>query len=252
VRQQAAARRIIQLKATKMATKHEISAELRTDEGKGASRRLRRSGKVPAVVYGAKQEPVSIQLPHNDTLLASHNEWFYSAILDLTVGGSTQKVLLRDMQRHPFKPQLLHLDFQRVNENEAIRIRVPLHFLNQESSPAGKTSGVVITHELNEVEISCLPKDLPEFIEVDLGALGVGDIVHLSALKLPNGVSIPELKLGKEHDVAVAIAKVMKEEAEAAPAEGDAAAAAPAAGAAAAGKAAPAAKAAPAKDEKKK
>jgi large subunit ribosomal protein L25 len=234
-----------------MATKHEISAELRTDEGKGASRRLRRSGKLPAVVYGAKQEPVSIQLPHNDTLLASHNEWFYSAILDLTIGGSSQKVLLRDLQRHPFKPQLLHIDFQRVNENEAIRIRVPLHFLNQESSPAGKTSGVVITHELNDVEISCLPKDLPEFIEVDLGALGVGDIVHISELKLPPGVTIPELKLGKEHDVAVAIAKEIKEEVEAAPAEGEAAAGAtPAAGAPAA--AAPAAKAAPAKEEKKK
>jgi large subunit ribosomal protein L25 len=234
-----------------MATKHEISAELRTDEGKGASRRLRRSGKLPAVVYGAKQDPVSIQLPHNDTLLASNNEWFYSAILDLTIAGSTQKVLLRDLQRHPFKPQLLHIDFQRVNENEAIRIRVPLHFLNQESSPAGKTSGVVITHELNDVEISCLPKDLPEFIEVDLGALGVGDIVHISELKLPQGVTIPELKLGKEHDVAVAIAKEIKEEVEAAPAEGEAAAGAtPAAGAAAA--AAPAAKAAPAKEEKKK
>src|SRR6187455_1903053 len=163
-----------------MATKHEISAELRTDEGKGASRRLRRSGKLPAVVYGGQAAPVSIQLPHNDTWLASHNEWFYSAILDLSVGGKAQKVLLRDLQRHPFKPQLLHIDFQRVNENEAIRIRVPLHFLNQEVSPAGKTAGVVITHELNDVEISCLPKDLPEFIEVDLGALSVGDIIHIS------------------------------------------------------------------------
>jgi large subunit ribosomal protein L25 len=240
-----------------MATIHEIRAEPRKDEGKGASRRLRLTGKVPAVLYGAKQDPVSIQLDHNTTYMASRHEWFYSAILDLKIEGKTQKVLLRDLQRHPFKPQILHLDFQRISENEAIRIRVPLHFLNQEKSPAGKTSGVVITHELTDVEISCLPRDLPEFIEVDLGTIGVGDIVHLSELKLPAGVSIPELKLGKEHDVAVAIAKEIKEEVEAAPVvEGEApAAGAPAAAAAPAaapGTAPGAAKAAPAKEEKKK
>ena len=202
-----------------MATKHEISAELRTDEGKGASRRLRRSGKVPAVVYGAQQSPVSIQLGHNDTLLASRHEWFYSAILDLTVGGSTQKVLLRDMQRHPFKPQLLHLDFQRVNENEAIRIRVPLHFLNQEKSNAGKTSGVLIMHELNEVEVSCLPGNLPEHIVVDLADLKIGDVLHLSNIHLPAGVEIPALKLGPDHDVAVVVARHSRhaEESDAAP-----------------------------------
>jgi large subunit ribosomal protein L25 len=240
-----------------MATIHEIRAEPRKDEGKGASRRLRLTGKVPAVLYGAKQDPVSIQLDHNTTYMASRHEWFYSAILDLKIEGKTQKVLLRDLQRHPFKPQILHLDFQRISENEAIRIRVPLHFLNQEKSPAGKTSGVVITHELTDVEISCLPRDLPEFIEVDLGTIGVGDIVHLSELKLPAGVSIPELKLGKEHDLAVAIAKEIKEEVEAAPVvEGEVAAAgapaAAAAGAAAPGATPAAAKAAPAKEEKKK
>ncbi|HQY35394.1 MAG TPA: 50S ribosomal protein L25/general stress protein Ctc [Pseudomonadota bacterium] len=239
-----------------MATRHEIPAALRKDEGKGASRRLRRSGKMPAIVYGAKQDPVSIELEHNATYLASHHEWFYSAILDLNLDGTTQKVLLRDLQRHPFKPQLLHIDFQRVSENEAIRIRVPLHFLNQEKSAAGKTSGVVVTHELNDVEISCLPRDLPEFLEVDLGNLEVGGIVHLSDLVLPAGVTIPELKLGKEHDVAVAIAKEIKEEVEEAPAadaEAVAGAAAPAAAAGAPAKAAaPAKTAAPAKDEKKK
>jgi large subunit ribosomal protein L25 len=219
-----------------MATSHNISVHKRDDEGKGASRRLRRSGYVPAVVYGGELKPVSIQIEHKDVWLASQNEWFYSSILDLSLGGDVQKVLLRDMQRHPFKQQVLHLDFQRVNENEAIHIRVPLHFLNQETSPAGKKAGIVITHELNDVEISCLPRDLPEHIEVDLGAIDVGDIVHLSDLKLPSGVEIPELRFGKEHDVAVAIAKEMKEEVEVAPvaAEGEAAAAAPAAGAAAA------------------
>lgn len=213
-----------------MAKTHEIKVEKRNDEGKGASRRLRRAGFVPAIVYGGELQPVSIQLAHKDVWHASQNEWFYSSILDLDLGGDKQKVLLRDMQRHPFKQLVLHLDFQRVNENEAIRVRVPLHFMNQEASPAGKASGVVITHELNEVEIACLPKDLPEFIEIDLSDLKVDDIIHLSGLKLPNGVEIPELRLGKEHDHAVVIAKEMREEVEAAPAA-EAEAAAPAAAA---------------------
>ncbi len=244
-----------------MAVKHEIKAELRKDEGKGASRRLRLAGKVPAIVYGASQDPTSIQLEHQQVEQHAKHEWFYSAIMEMSIGTGSQKVLLRDMQRHPFKPLIMHLDFQRISENEVIRVRVPLHFLNQEKSTAGKTSGVVITHELNDVEIACLPRDLPEYIEVDLSGLDKGDTVHLSALKLPNGVSIPELRLGKEHDVAVVVAREMKEEAEAAAAAD--AAAAPAAGAApaakggaaapaAAGKAAPAAKSAPAKDDKKK
>ena len=218
-----------------MATKHELPAEGRNDEGKGASRRLRRAGKVPAIVYGNSKDPSSIQLDHNTAWLASQHEWFYSAILDLNLDGGTQRVLLRDMQRHPFKAQLLHLDFQRVDENKAIRIRVPLHFLNQEKSPAGKMAGVLISHAITDIEISCLPKDLPEFIEVDLGALSVGDIVHLSDVKLPEGVEIPELRLGKEHDAAVVTAQEMKEEIEAAPVVAEAAAgatgAAPAAGA---------------------
>lgn len=209
-----------------MAKTHEIKVERRNDEGKGASRRLRRAGFVPAIVYGGELKPVSIQIEHKDVWHASQNEWFYSSILDLSLGGDVQKVLLRDMQRHPFKQLVLHLDFQRINENEAIRLRVPLHFLNQDTSPAGKASGVVITHEMNDVEVSCLPKNLPEFIEVDLGALKTGDIVHLSDLKLPSGVEIPELRMGKEHDHAVVIAKEVQEEVEAAPAaEGDVAAA---------------------------
>jgi len=235
-----------------MATTHEIPAESRSVEGKGASRRLRHSGKVPAIVYGSNVPPANIQLDHNTVWLASHNEWFYSAILDLALDGKKEKVLLRDLQRHPFKPQLLHLDFQRVDENKAIRIRVPLHFLNQEKSPAGKMAGVLISHALTDIEISCLPKDLPEFIAVDLNELKVGDIVHVSDLKLPAGVEIPELRLGKEHDAAVVTAQELKQEVEAAPVvEGDAAAAgaAPAAGAPAAGAAAPAAAAK--KEEKK-
>ncbi|WP_454829579.1 50S ribosomal protein L25/general stress protein Ctc [Pseudoxanthomonas wuyuanensis] len=190
-----------------MATTHEIQVQRREDEGKGASRRLRRAGTVPAIVYGGELKPVSIQLNHNEVWLASQNDWFYSSILDLSLNGDIQKVLLRDMQRHPFKQQIMHLDFQRVNENETLRASVPLHFLNEDKSPAGKSAEVVVTHELNEVQISCLPKDLPEFIEVDLAELAVGDVIHLSNIKLPAGVELPELKLGKEHDVAVVIAK---------------------------------------------
>ncbi len=190
-----------------MSTEHKLTATSRKDEGKGASRRLRLTGQVPAIVYGAHKDPQSIQLEHNSVYLASAHEWFFSGIIDLSVDGKVQKVLLRDLQRHPFRPQILHLDFQRVSENEAIHTRIPLHFLNQEKSPAGKTSGVVITHELNEVEISCLPKDLPEFIEVDLSALKEGDVIHLSEVKMPAGVTVADLKLGKEHDIAVVIAR---------------------------------------------
>jgi LSU ribosomal protein L25P len=199
-----------------MATTHEIKVERRTDEGKGASRRLRHAAKIPAIVYGGELKPVSIQIDHEAIWLASQHEWFYSSILDLSLGGDIQKVLLRDMQRHPFKQQIMHLDFQRVNENEALRTAVPLHFIGEDKSPAGKSAEVVVTHELNEVVVECLPKDLPEFIEIDLSNLDVGQIVHLSELKLPAGVTIPELKLGKEHDLAVVIAKHGKEEAEAA------------------------------------
>ena len=195
-----------------MATEHKITATGRKDEGKGASRRLRRAAQIPAIVYGGTAAPQSIQLEHEKTWLASQNEWFYSSILDLELDGKVQKVLLRDMQRHPYKQIIMHLDFQRVDENQALRAKVPLHFLNQEKSVAGKTAGVVVLHEINEVEVSCLPKDLPEFIEIDLADLAVGGIVHLSELKLPKGVEIPELKLGKEHDIAVVIAKHGKEE----------------------------------------
>ena len=196
-----------------MATTHEIKVERRQDEGKGASRRLRHAGKIPAIVYGGELKPVSIQLDHEPVWLASQNEWFYSSILDLSLAGDIQKVLLRDIQRHPYKQLIMHLDFQRVNENEALRTAVPLHFVGEEKSPAGKSAEVVVTHELTEVTVECLPKDLPEHIEIDLSGLNVGDVIHLSDIKLPAGVEIPELKLGKEHDVAVVIAKHGREEA---------------------------------------
>ena len=195
-------------------SEHTIQATRRNVEGKGASRRLRRAASIPAIVYGGSAEPTPIQLDHEKIWLAQQNEWFYSSILTLEVEGKSEQVLLRDMQRHPFKQIIMHLDFQRVSANEALRAKVPLHFLNEDSSPAGKTAGVLVLHELNEVEVSCLPKDLPEFIELDLAKLAVGDIIHLSEISLPKGVELPALKLGKEHDVAVVIAKHAKEEAE--------------------------------------
>lgn len=192
---------------------HIIKATGRNVEGKGASRRLRRAAQLPAIVYGGKSAPQPIQIEHEQIWLASQQEWFYASLLDLEIDGKVEQVLLRDMQRHPFKQLIMHLDFQRVDANEALRTRVQLRFLNEEKSPAGKTSGVVIMHELTEVEISCLPKDLPESIAIDLSELPVGGVVHLSGLKLPAGVEIPALKLGKEYDVAVVVAKHAKEEA---------------------------------------
>ncbi|MCJ0825363.1 50S ribosomal protein L25/general stress protein Ctc [Luteimonas sp. 50] len=195
-------------------SEHKITATSRKDEGKGASRRLRHAGQVPAIIYGGKSEPKSIQLEHERTWLLSQQEWFYASIIDLDVDGKTEKVLLRDMQRHPFKQRIMHLDFQRVSANEAIRVAVPLHFVNAEKSEAGKTAGVVITHELNDVQITCLPGDLPENIEVDLSTLKPGDTVHLSQVKLPKGVEVPELRLGADHDVAVVMARFARTETE--------------------------------------
>ncbi|MDE2224272.1 MAG: 50S ribosomal protein L25/general stress protein Ctc [Xanthomonadaceae bacterium] len=235
-----------------MATIHEITAERRADQGKGASRRLRRDGKVPAVIYGAGFPAENIQFDHLKLSLAARNDWFSSAILDLLVEGNRQKVLLRDVQKHPVKPQLLHLDFLRVDESKPVRVYVSIRFLNKEKSPAAKTSGVVISHNITEVEVSCLPKDLPEHIDLDLAELGLGDVLHLSDLKLPAGVEIPELKLGKEYDHTVVSAQAVREEVEEAPAESAVegaaveGAAAPAAGGDAAAKAA-----APAAGDKK-
>ena len=196
-----------------MAKNHEIKVVQRELQGKGASRRLRGAGQIPAIIYGGDVEPSVIQLNHNEIWLAQQNEWFYSSILDLNLDGKVTKVLLRDMQRHPFKQLILHLDFLRVNENEALTANVPLHFINEDTSPAGKAADVVVTHELKEVSITCLPKDLPESIDVDLADLKAGDVIYLSDIKLPKGVEIPALAQGKDHDDAIVTAKFGKEEA---------------------------------------
>jgi large subunit ribosomal protein L25 len=212
-----------------MAKTHEVPVEFRDVQGKGASRRLRHDDKVPAIIYGGGEAPRMLQLDQTLAYRYSQAEWFYTNILLLKAGDQTQRALLRDIQRHPYKQRLLHIDFQRVTDNEIVKIRVPLHFLHQESSPAGKISGAMILHELNDVEVACLPKDLPEFIEVDLANLNLGDVLHISDLKLPPNVVIPSLKLGKMHDLPVVIAKAPKVEEEAPEAAAAPAAKAPAA-----------------------
>jgi large subunit ribosomal protein L25 len=168
-----------------------VIATTRSAQGTGASRRLRRTGKVPGIVYGSTDAPVNIELDHNDLFHALRKEAFHASILDLEVdGGKATSVLLRDVQMHPFKQQVLHIDFQRVAANTKIHVRVPLHFVNAESSPAVKMSANVVSHVMNDIEVICLPKDLPEFLEIDLGTLEAQGAVHVSDLKLPAGVSV--------------------------------------------------------------
>ncbi|WKE66649.1 50S ribosomal protein L25/general stress protein Ctc [Gallaecimonas kandeliae] len=177
-----------------------FEAELRTDLGKGASRRLRREDKVPAIVYGADKEPVSITLDHNKVIEAQADEGFYTHILTLNIAGEKIEVLAKDMQRHPFKPKVTHIDFLRVDASHKLHTKVPLHFVGEEL--AAKKGGVV-AHHASEVEISCLPKDLPEFVEVNVAGMEVGDTLHLTDLKLPRGVVSVELAKGEDHNQAV-------------------------------------------------
>ncbi len=200
----------------------ELNAEPRTDVGKGASRRLRLTNKVPAIVYGAAREPEMLTLVHHEINHALENEAFYSHILDLKIGGKAQKVVLRDLQRHPNKPQILHVDFQRVSASEKLHMNVPLHFVGDDVAPGVKTDGGIVSHLMNDVEVICLPKDLPEYLEVDLTNLELNQSIHLSELKLPSGVEIPALAQGPEHDMSVVsihLPRAAKEEEEEVPAE---------------------------------
>lgn len=200
-----------------MAIDFVLNAEQRDDQGKGASRRLRRVGRVPGILYGGGQEPEPITLDHNELLRSLEHEAFYSHILTVNVGKSSTQVLLKDLQRHPAKPHILHVDLQRVVADQEVRVHVPLHFLNEKTAPGIKEAGGVVSHHLIEVEVECLPKDLPEYIEVDCGAMDIGDAFHLTDLKLPEGVAIVELLHGdvEEHDqpvVSVHHARVTSEE----------------------------------------
>jgi large subunit ribosomal protein L25 len=177
----------------------EIEAESRSDMGKGASRRLRRDGKVPAIMYGGDENPQSISLLHSEVLKRLDHEAFYSHILTVNVDGKASKAVLRDMQRHPSKPVIMHMDFQRVDENKPIRVHVPLHFIGEDVARGVKAGGMV-SHELIEVEMEVLPHNLPEFIEVDISDLNVGDSLHLTDLNLPESGSLVELARGEGHD----------------------------------------------------
>ncbi len=180
----------------------ELEAASRKDQGKGASRRLRRAGKVPAVIYGGGEEPQSITLQHSEILKRLDHEAFYSHVLSVNVDGKANKAVLRDMQRHPAKPIIMHMDFQRVDEGKPIRVHVPLHFVGEDVSPGAKAGGL-ITHELIEVALDVLPRHLPEFIEVDVSGLNVGESLHLTDLPLPETGSLVELGRGEGHDLPV-------------------------------------------------
>ena len=187
-----------------------LDAEVRTDLGKGASRRLRREDKVPAILYGAGEEPVSLTLEHSKVLQAQEFEAFYSHVLTLNIAGKKVEALVKDMQRHPFKPKVTHIDFLRVDAKQALTTNVPLHFINEDIAPAIKTQGGHAEHHVADVAISCLPANLPEFIEVDLTAVELGQTLHLSDLKLPKGVTLVELAKGADHDQAVVTVKAAK------------------------------------------
>jgi large subunit ribosomal protein L25 len=199
-----------------------VNAELRTDHGKAASRRLRRTGKVPAVLYGGKDPAQQIALSHHEMAKHLETEAFYSHILTLKFDGKEQQAVLKDIQRHPAEPILLHFDFQRVYADVAIRMDVPLHFVGGEKCPGVKADGGVVEHHMSQVTVECLPKDLPEFIEVDLSGMKLNDAIHLSQLKLAPGVTLVDLKHGDPSVAAVHVPRKIEEEApvaEAAPAE---------------------------------
>jgi large subunit ribosomal protein L25 len=180
-----------------------VVATSRNTQGTGASRRLRHTGKVPGVLYGGKSDARAIEVDHNDLYHALRKEKFHASILDMELDGKSERVLLRAFQMHPYRPQVLHIDFQRVAEDQKIHMRVPLHFFGQENSPAVKVAGGLISHVLSEVDVACLPKDLPEFIEVDLSQMEAHHTVRVRDLKLPAGVT-PVLK-GKENPVVAAV-----------------------------------------------
>ena len=175
-----------------------LSAEVRSDYGKGASRRLRKTNKFPGIIYGGKGNPTPISLDHNEMLNSFQHEAFFSHILTLKVDGSEEKAIIKDIQRHPYKQRILHMDFQRVRMDEAISVRVPLHYLNEEACVGVKTDGGALNRVETDIGVSCLPGDLPEYIEVDVLELKLGDSLHLSDVKLPDGVTSTDYTEGDE------------------------------------------------------
>ncbi len=200
-----------------MSDKFDLIAELREDQGKGASRRLRHQGKLPAVIYGAGRPSRALVLDQNKVLHKLENESFYSSILNIKVGDKSQAAILKDLQRHPAKHMIMHMDFQRIVDDVEIKMNVPLHFMNEEDAIGVKDGGGSVSRLMNDVEVSCLPKNLPEYIEVDIAELELDAMLSLSDIKLPKGVEIPMLAQGPEHDHGIVSIHVIK----AAPVEED-------------------------------
>lgn len=207
-----------------MSDAFELNCSVRTEQGKGASRRLRRlNNHIPAILYGGGKDPLSLTISHDDIFHATENEAFFSHIITLNIDNNKEKAVIKDLQRHPAKPFIVHADFLRVKENEAIVVNVPIHFINEEKCVGVKLHGGNILKTLTEIEVSCLPKDLPEYIEVDMLNLDVGDSVHLSDITLPEGVTSVALTHGEDSDLSVAIVQQPRggddsEDAESAPA----------------------------------
>lgn len=197
-----------------MSNKFQISAEFRDDQGKGASRRLRRQGRVPAILYGGGRDSKALSLDHDSLVNQLENEGFYSSILNLKVGNEDQDAILKDIQRHPAKRLIMHVDFQRVVAGEKIRVSVPLHFVNEESAPGVKLGGGTVFHNLTELEISVLPKNLPEFIEIDVGSLELNESILVSDIVLPEGAEVVSAP-GDEQAVSIQRVKVAVESEEA-------------------------------------
>jgi large subunit ribosomal protein L25 len=195
-----------------MSQQLELNAELRTDVGKGASRRLRRSGdKVPAIIYGGGEDTVALTLDYHQLVKAMQSESFFSQILAVTTNGKAQQAVIRDMQRHPANDKVTHIDFLRVRADVAIQVNIPLRYINEDNCVGVRLGGGSIGHNLMEVEVSCLPGDLPEAIEVDMENIDVGDAIHLSDLTVPQGVTLVELALGEGHDQTIASVNIIRE-----------------------------------------
>ena len=194
-----------------MSTNFTINAKSREDTGKGASRRLRRlTGEVPAIIYGGKKDAEKISILHKDITKALENDAVYSSIISLSIDGKAEDTIIKDIQRHPAKQIILHMDFLRVSKTTKLQTRVPLNFINEDICVGVKLGGGLIAHTMTDIEVSCLPKDLPEAIDVDMAEVDVGQIVHLSDLTLPNGVESVSLSQGADYDLTVATVNKQK------------------------------------------
>ena len=194
-----------------MSDDFDLIADIREDQGKGASRRLRHQGLVPAIIYGAGRPPRALTFDHNRVIQQLENESFYSSVLNIKVGEKSQAAILKDVQRHPSKAQIMHMDFQRIVADQEIKMLVPIHFLGEDVAPGVKMGGGKVMHLINELEVVCLPKHLPEYLEIDVAELELDEMLKMSDIKLPEGVEIPALAQGEEADRPVVSIHVIKE-----------------------------------------